>query len=268
VDDLERGERYLVNMGGSSTGWDRPLAKLTAAFEQKEFILFSQLIVRLAASPDRRQHFEVFIRLQEEEQNLAPPGTFLPMLEYYSLGPQLDRYVLRNLLDWYRTLRKDDWGLSHLNLCAGTLADQDFCAFVEAECKRKQVGAEYLCFEFPGNEGDYPAGALALARGLKKLGCLISVGATESEGISFRPIKTLQADFLKIGGHLIQQLAQSESAQVEVKTAARACQSFDVQTIGQFVENAPTLNALRKLNINFAQGYGISKPGLLMRPKR
>jgi EAL domain-containing protein (putative c-di-GMP-specific phosphodiesterase class I) len=33
-----------------------------------------------------------------------------------------------------------------------------------------------------------------------------------------------------------------------------------VQTIAQYVESAPTLTLLRKFDIDFAQGYGISKP--------
>src|SRR3954471_18486760 len=119
-------ERYLVSIGGSTTGWDRPLDKLAAAFEQKQFILFGQSIVRLAASTDKRPHFEVFVRLEEEEQNLTPPGTFLPLLEHHNLGPKLDRYVVRTLLEWYVTTSKDTWGIAHLNLCDGTLQDKDF----------------------------------------------------------------------------------------------------------------------------------------------
>jgi EAL domain-containing protein (putative c-di-GMP-specific phosphodiesterase class I) len=173
--------------------------------------------------------------------------------------------VLRKLLGAYRSIRPEVRGVAHLNLCNDTLADAEFCAFVEAELKRTQTMSELLCFEFPGKEMNYPASAVALAEGLYKIGCQISVGAMDDGEIPFRPIKEFGAKFLKIGGRLIQDLATSETTAAEVKTAANACRSFDVQTIAQNVENAPTLNLLRKLDISLAQGYGIARPGLLGR---
>lgn len=264
--DVESEERYLVSVAGTISGWDKPQEKLSRAFSQNEFILFSQSIVKLAPGGDKGTHFEVFVRLQEEERHLIPPGSFLPMLEYFNLGPELDRYVVRKLLAGYSVMRREQRGIAHLNLCSGTLADPDFCSFVGAELKRNKIGGDSLCFEFPGKESNYPASAVAMAEGLRKIGCRISVGAMDDENIPFRPIKELGASYLKIGGRLIQELAHNEAAVAEVKTAAHACRSFDVQTIAQHVENAPTLNLLRKLNVSFAQGYGISRPGPLHKP--
>ncbi len=83
------------------------------------------------------------------------------------------------------------------------------------------------------------------------------------ESIPFRLIKELSANVLKIGGRLIQELADNEEVAAEVKAAAGACRSINVQTIAQGVESAPTLSVLRKLDVNYAQGYGISRPGPL-----
>jgi EAL domain-containing protein (putative c-di-GMP-specific phosphodiesterase class I) len=258
-------EQYLVNISGSMIGWDKPQERLEQAFSQEEFVLFSQSIVRLAPSTDRRPHFEVFVRLQEEETNLVPPGTFLPVLEAWDLGPQLDRYVVRKLLAWYQATSRDDWGIAHVNLCNGTPTDADFSSYVASQAKPLQA-AQYLCFEFPGAEKAYPASFPALARGLKKIGCRISVGATDDETISFQPMKDFRADFLKIGSRLVQHLTNDEAAVAEVKTAARACRTFGVQTIAQYVESAATLNIVKKLDISFAQGYGVSRPGPLTVP--
>lgn len=261
----EAGGSYLVNVTSTMSGWDRPQEKLRKAFVQNEFILFGQTIIKLAAGGEKRAHFEVFVRLQEEERHLIPPGSFLPMLEYFNLGPTLDRYVLRKLLASHRSLKPEQRGVAHLNLCGDTLADLDFCLFVAEELKRNKLPGELLCFEFPGKEVNYPASAATLAEGLKTIGCQISVGAMDDGEIPFRPIKELGASFLKIGGRLTQDLAESDATAAEVKMAVNACRSFDVRTIAQNVENAPTLNLLRKLDITFAQGYGIARPAPLGR---
>ena len=256
-------EGYLVSIAGTMSGWDKPQEKFNAAFAKNEFILFTQSIVKLTAGGDKRAHFEVFVRLQEEERHLIPPGSFLPMLEHLNLGPTLDRYVVHTLLGGFRTVKPEQRGVAHLNLCGAMLGDAEFCGVVEAELKRTGITGDSLCFEFPAHETNYPVSAISLVEGLRRIGCQVSAGAMDDVNLPFRPIKELGAAFLKIGGRLIQELAKSEVAVAEVRTAAHACRSFDVQTIAQNVEDAPTLNILRKLDISFAQGYGISRPGPL-----
>lgn len=263
MSDSGTTQRYLVSLASTISGWDKPQEKLHQAFAENEFILFGQSILRLLPRGNKKPHFEVFVRLQEEEKQLVPPGTFLPMLEYYNLGPRLDRYVVNALLNSFGKKRPEDWGVAHLNLCATTFADKDFCPFVSEELAKKGAPADCLCFEFPGKESAFPAAAQVLAEDLKKIGCRVSVGAVEDDSIGFKPIKELRADFLKIGGKLIRELLTNPAAAAEIKTAARVCKSFDVQTIAQYVELAPTLTLLRQNDIDFAQGYGISKPAPL-----
>lgn len=264
MSDMEAEQRYLVSLSGTVSGWDKPQEKFHKAFAENEFILYGQSILRLLPAGEKRPHFEVFVRLQEEEQQCVPPGTFLPMLEYYNLGPRLDRYVVQKLLELFVKRRSQEGAVAHLNLCDSTFADKDFCGFVGEELAKKQVPPECLCFEFQCKDSAYPASAQVLAEDLKKIGCRISVGAVEEESIGFASVKELQADFLKIGGNLIRDLASNDAAAVEVKIAARACRAFGVQTIAQYVESVPTLTLLRQLDIDFAQGYGISKPGPLV----
>ncbi len=261
--DAKPDPHFLVAIADTFPGVANPQDKLVNAFVRQEFILYSQSILRLAPAADKRQHFEIFVRLMEEEQNLIPPGSFLPLLEHLNLGPQLDRYVVQKLLTFYLSVPREEWGIAHLNLCDATFDDQDFCAYVEDELAQQHVDGDFLCFEFPAEESRRPPSALTLARGLQQLGCRISLTTLEDENLSFRPLKEFGANFLKIGGRLIRDLAHDKAAAVEVKTAARACRAFDVHTMAQFVESAPTLDLLRKLDIGYAQGYGISRPGPL-----
>jgi EAL domain-containing protein (putative c-di-GMP-specific phosphodiesterase class I) len=148
----EPEETYLVSVADTTSGWDKPQEKLRRAFTQNEFILFSQSIIKLAPGGEKRAHFEVFIRLQEEEQHLIPPGSFLPMLEYFNLGPILDRYVLRKLLGAYRSIKPEKRGVAHLNLCGDTLADPDFCAFVQRNCGAPKLPASCCALNSPAGK--------------------------------------------------------------------------------------------------------------------
>mgnify|MGYP003339416733 CR=1 FL=1 len=262
TDDYAGGP-YLLNVTATMSGWDKPQEKLRQAFTNNEFVLYTQPIIKIGKGAEKRGHFEVFVRLQEEEKHQLQPGSFLPMLEHYCLCPTLDRYVVRKLLAHLRSLKPEQRSVAHLNLCNATLADPDFCDFVTAEIYATELLPELLCFEIPGRETNYPASAVALAENLKEIGCQISIGAMEDGEIPFGPLKELGANYLKLGSRLVNEIAVSEAVAAAVKTAAQACRSFDVQTIAQYVEDVPTLNALRRAEVGFAQGYGIGRPAPL-----
>lgn len=75
---------YLHSLKERLMAGDDPWAKLIRAIENDEFLL----------------------RLREEEDNLLPPGGFIPVAEHYGLTEDIDRWVVRTLLNWSVTQRK------------------------------------------------------------------------------------------------------------------------------------------------------------------
>jgi len=261
--DKAAQRRHLEHFPSNAADWANPHERLQKAFAQNEFILFRQSILRLSSAGPKRAHFEIFVRFMEEEQNLTPPGTFLPILESCNLGPELDRYVVRNVIEWSRTKRPEERPVIHLNLCAATLDDAEFAAYVASALRKAKLDGSCLCFEMPAAKSG--GGHLhELAHRLTAAGCAISVGGLDEESIDFQPLADLNASYLKIGDRLTRSLTENPAVAAEVRTAARACQAFGIQTIVQFVETARTLDAVRKINVHYAQGYGISKPQPLL----
>ena len=256
-------QSYLRNFISDITGWSKPEQKLAKAFSQNEFILFGQPIMRLADGGDRRSHLEIFVRLREEEQNLTPPGTFLPILEHYNFGPRLDRYVLHKALEWYERPGRNGDSVMHINLCVGTLNDGDFPVFVDSELKSMARAGDCVCFEIPDVDTLNTEGTLGFVQRLKAAGCRIAIGTVERETILFQPIRHLAPDFVKIGGRLIREAASDRMTAAKVRAAIRACREFGIQTIAQYVEDSPTLELMKRLGADYAQGYGIVKPGPL-----
>lgn len=95
----ERGELlYMQAITNELTGWDDPQAKLADALNQNRFLLFAQRIAPIAAGAADPPCLEILLRLQEEEDNLLPPGGFLPVAERYGMLEDLDRWVVRRLV--------------------------------------------------------------------------------------------------------------------------------------------------------------------------
>ncbi len=251
---------YLRCLISDLTGWENPLQKLAKAFAQNEFVLYSQSVLKLEPGGDNRPRMEIFVRLKEEERNLMPPGTFLPILEHYKQGPKLDRYVLRRALAWHCGNRRDAGAVLHMNLCCGTIADPEFPLFVADELKGAGLGGDSLCFEIPDVNEPCEPDTREFASRLRAVGCTLAVGILDVEHISFQPANDLSASFMKIGGSVTRDVVGNKAAAARVRAIARACRAFGIHTIAQHVEGQDTLNMLRNLGLDLAQGYGISEP--------
>ena len=76
--------------------------RLLSALQEDEFVLHSQAILPLIPQTDGRGFNEIFIRFQEEDEKLLPPGSFFPMLEEVGMLPFLDRWVINRLARFVR----------------------------------------------------------------------------------------------------------------------------------------------------------------------
>jgi EAL domain-containing protein (putative c-di-GMP-specific phosphodiesterase class I) len=208
----------------------------------------------------------VLLRLQEEEQNMLPPGGFFPIAERYNLMEEIDRWVVRNVLRWSAVRQRDDpaWRapLYCVNLCGQTLCSAEFPRYVAAELDRYKVPADTLCFEIAEPDLlDHYRAVHTFMRELKPLGCLFTADAFGSVKVTFAPFRNLQFDFVKIDGTIIQNIVRERSDFAKARAIALACRRLGIRTIAEFVESDDTLAGLREIGIDYAQGFGIGKPG-------
>lgn len=82
-------QSLFVDTFSEQLNGDKDAKLIMAAIERGEFHLFCQLISPLSAG--HAVHYEILVRLAEEEESLMPPGAFFPLAEKYGLMPHLDR---------------------------------------------------------------------------------------------------------------------------------------------------------------------------------
>ena len=67
-------------------------------------------------------------------------------------------------------------------------------------------------------------------------------------------------DYLKISGDLVLNILRDPVDLAKVTAINHAAHSMGIATIAEFVENEQTLSKLRDLEVDLAQGFGISRP--------
>lgn len=261
---------YLHSIGDQLMAGDDPRSKLVRAIEHDEFILFAQKIKPLKPLPFDHGCYEILLRLKEEEDNLLPPGGFIPVAERYGLTEAIDRWVIRTVFSWSMRQKEinPQWDIPMycVNLSESSVGDMEFARYVRTELQRSGFPASQLCFEI--GELDTIAHHENVAHfiaALKPVGCRFTVDAFGSIKLSFAHLNGLAVDFVKIDGVLIQNIFKTPMMMTKLKAIVGVCEKLGMRTIAEFVEDDKTLEALKDIGIDYAQGFGIDRPGPIIK---
>lgn len=239
--------------------------RLVAALRKDEFIIFRQAIVPLMPTGADRSFQEILIRFEEEETKLLPPGTFLPLLEEYGLMPFVDRWVVSRIARWVCVGRgiKPDWGMprNNINLSSQTLHDLSFADFTRRHIQAAGLPEETICFEILWEDAvEHAEWLLRLAAQLKPAGCCFTIARFEGVQGSFELMKALGPDFVKISPRVVRNIDQVLSSAATAEAIHRKCRSLGIRTIAEHVESDQVLVQLRRMGVDYAQGFGILRP--------
>lgn len=232
-----------------------PVAYLRQALAGDAFAVFCQPICALG-QPLTYPLAEALVRLREEETTLCPPGEFLPVLEHYGLMPELDRWVVRTVLQHVSRGTQRDFSV---NLSSQTLADGSFPAFVARELKASRVPVERLLFEVDEPDALSPAGRRFCAV-LGTFGFGVIIDGLGRAGDFVEPLKTPSLKYVKVCSSLTRQLSAPGPLNEELRALLQVTAGMGIKVIAECVEDAPTLLALQKRGVGFAQGFGIHAP--------
>ena len=103
--------------------------------------------------------------------------------------------------------------------------------------------------------------ARSFIHSLKEIGCRFALDDFGSGMSSFAYLKYLPVDFLKIDGVFVKDIAHDQIDHAMVKSINEIGQVMGKKTIAEFVENEQIMQMIKDLGVDYAQGFGIAKPG-------
>jgi len=204
---------------------------------------------------------EALVRWQHPTRGLLCPDMFLPLVEQTGLMPALTSTVLTQAVRQCRQWRLDglDIGVS-VNLSASSLLDQHLPEQVAWLLTSNDLPASALTLELTENTllADPQQCKATLVR-LKELGVWLSIDDYGTGYCSLSYLQNLPVHELKLDRIFLTDLHRTRNAAI-VRSTVELAHALDLRLVAEGVEDQASLDLLRQLGCDTAQGYHLSRP--------
>lgn len=243
-----------------STDWEGLLNK---ALKYDGFVLYVQPIVPLqGVNESDGCQYEVLIRM-ELEGDMLSPGSFMPAAQRLGLMGSIDRWVVEKAIASIASgnFTSNKKQVFTINLSADSVNDDTFADYVQAILDDNNVPASMLCFEV--SESVVLANfmkAQVLFNNLVEIGACGSLDDFGSGISSLSYLRDLPVSYLKIDGGFIRSMSKNRIDAAMVDAVNKVGQVMNLRTIAESVENDITKQLLKRMGVDYAQGYHCGKP--------
>jgi diguanylate cyclase (GGDEF)-like protein/PAS domain S-box-containing protein len=239
------------------------LSDLLAGLEQGRFCLVFQPIVPLAAGAAAEIRGEVLLRWIDDQGRQVSAGAFIPAAERYNLMATVDTWVMRETLRFFGERLAAGGAISSvsINLSSNTLSDQGFADRVRRALEETAFPPARVWFEITETAAVNNLGqAVELMERLRAYGCRFALDDFGSGLSSFRLLRNLPIDALKIDGSFVRDMETDPVDLAVVEATTRVARAMGLTTVAEWVEDPGLLGRLRELGIDYAQGWAVGRP--------
>ncbi|HZV72300.1 MAG TPA: EAL domain-containing protein [Conexibacter sp.] len=268
-DAKEAGRDRAATYSSQERGASRMKARITwaerirEALEEDRFTLYAQPIVELA-SGEVRQH-ELLLRMLDEGGEVIPPAAFLGIAERFDLMQEIDRWVVAHAIRHMGEQKAAGRELVfEVNISGSSTGDPELLTIIEHELATTGIDPVNLVLEVTETTAvaNIPRAQQFAAR-LAELGCRFALDDFGAGFGSFYYLKHLPFDLLKIDGEFVRSCTTSTTDQLLIRAAVDIARGLGKKTIAEYVGDEATVELLRELGVDYAQGFHIGRPGPL-----
>jgi len=249
---------YDEAMGSESANVSRETTSqdILEALNQRRIQLAYQPIIHTKTA--RLHHYECLLRLRRKDGEVVSAGRFIMAAERLGLVHLLDRRALE--LASEALIQEPGLHLA-LNVSAGTIKDPETASDYVSALKALGPNAEQVTLELTETVAlDDPAMASEFSNNVRALGCHFAIDDFGSGYTTFRNLMAIEADTIKIDGSLIEGIASDQNKQTFVRMMVDLAQTFSVETVAEMVDTRADAEILRRLGVDYLQGYMFGVP--------
>jgi len=237
--------------------------RITTAIEKDRLRLYVQPIVALNNRLPKDDHYEILVRLLDEDNQIIAPNAFIPAAERYNLMNQIDRKIIHETFSFIERYSEHDENNAHfsINLSGSTLSDKDIVEYIKATATKFNIITRTICFEITETAAIKNMHlARALIKELRQVGFRFALDDFGSGLASFQYLKNLPVDYIKIDGSFVADMVNNTIDHAMVAAINEVGHIMGIETIAEYVENDQIIKKLQDIHVDYGQGYGIEQP--------
>ncbi len=229
---------------------------LFKAYKEKRLRLSYQPIIE--SKTGKTSHYEALLRLVNQTGKISSAGALIPVAEKMGMIDIIDTMVMEMVIQELRNANDVTLAFNVSNM---TTENVGWLERLSQLIKETPYIAPRLIVEITETaiHRDLRRTAFFVAS-LQSMGCQVALDDFGSGYTSFRQLKALSVDMVKIDGVFIKDLGESADNRFFVKTLLDFAQGFGLTTVAEFVENGEITKILMEMGVDFMQGYYFGKP--------
>jgi diguanylate cyclase (GGDEF)-like protein len=243
-------------------------ARLRAALAADRLRLDAQLILPFdTLTTDARPHFELLLRMIDEDGTTVGPDRFLSAANRYQLMPAIDRWVIDKaiaLLAPHADALALRPAVFAINFSGQSLSDEGFGEFLLGRIRASGLDPALFCFELTETATVANiARAEVLMNQLRSLGCGVALDDFGTGVSSLSYLRQLPVTMLKIDGSFVRDILTDARAESMVKAIAQLARGMSIATVAEYVETEEIRGRVAALGVDYGQGFAIGRPALI-----
>jgi EAL domain-containing protein (putative c-di-GMP-specific phosphodiesterase class I) len=253
VDERKRHERQMrENLIELSVE-----AQIRSALDEEAFVLHAQPITDLSTGETFAQ--ELLLRMRDSSGRLVGPQSFLAVAERTGLIVRIDRWVIERGIEQAAAGRRVE-----INVSGRSLGNPSLDMFVAGALARHGADPSRVVFEVTETAViENLDVARRFAERVAQLGCGLALDDFGTGFGTLTAAKALPVSLVKIDIEFIRDVLTDARSESIVRSVINFARGLQAKTVAEGVEDEQTLDKLRELGVDYAQGYLIGRPGPL-----
>ncbi|WP_086929890.1 EAL domain-containing protein [Agarilytica rhodophyticola] len=236
------------------------ISDITDALENDGFRLYFQKIESL--DENHSNVWEALVRMFNKQGEFLLPSKFLPAAERFGSIQRIDRWVLEQVVHVFGTyFDKSNLPTINVNMSANTVVDESYLVFVRQLIEDEKIIPEHICFELTETAAmaNYVR-AKNFVDEVRRLGCKVALDDFGTGTSSLAYLRELGVTTVKIDGMFATSLGTDDIDQTIVEAVTKVAHKLGMKVVVECIESEEQIQALKKLEVDYAQGYIITKP--------
>ncbi len=236
--------------------WIKVLKK---AFEDDKVFTYYQPIIN-NSNPEKK-HYEVLCRLIDDDNNLIDANKFINSAKLIGFITQITRTVIDKA---FKKFKDNDYNFS-LNISMYDLREEYLVDFLDYKCKKYNISPARVHLEVVEDIviSKYTSMDKQILK-LKEMGYHVIIDDFSTDKSAYNRMFDLKAEFIKIDGSFIRGIDKNRANLIIVQSIVQFAKKSGIKTIAEHIETKREYEIVKKLGIDYSQGYLLGKPSLTL----